>query len=390
MTWVISAGIILIVCCCVCLFVYCADKKFTGDKPVSKLAFFAIIFTSGLDGGFILLPLIEFRQYQLSSDYEFANPLAVEVGFWGISVWLIYFASTLYFCALEPKVKFFKRPWIKFIHSIIVLLTCAFTLSLFSQSVSYFLSPLVSTNIDSWVAILSVFIVVFAITAGIKVKFMTLLSQSSLLLFISLVFIVAILGDYSWINARESMVLTSEYFHNLPTFILPFNDYHEFYIAWWLTWTIMLGQFVSRFVNNMSPLMLLNIMVILPLLPTFIWFSLLFHWYQTDMPLNISFNVLMIIVAMLFVINSLDFMTAHYSQTLRLNVQRFSVNLMGKFLFVGINSLVLLVMTYLFHTKLLMVNYIAVLVIVLIVLLLLALLKNSARVKQYLEKQFDY
>ena len=139
-----------------------------------------------------------------------------------------------------------------------------------------------------------------------------------------------------------------------------------------MTWTIMLGQFVAKFVKQLSPIKLLLIMVILPLLPTAIWFSLLFHWQQLNIEQSLLFNGAMIFIAMLFVINSLDFMTANYSSALGLSRQQFPATRKGSYQFITINTLVLFIVTFLFHTQLLLVNYIAILVIGLIILLLLS------------------
>lgn len=370
MTSIISAGVLMILACCLILVALNAKKRFSGDQPASSLAFVAILFTSGLDGGFILLPLLEFATYQADESYHFSNPLAIEVGFWGLTVWLLYFVSTLYFCAVEPKLKFFDRRWVKLIHSIVVLLTAAFTLSLFAQCVAHFLSPLVGDNtVSMWTNGLVLLMILSAIGFSSRVKLMTRLSQVSVVLFVALVGVMLYSSQFDIVAFQKSGVLVTEYFEQLPTFILPFNDYHEFYIAWWLSWTFMLGQFVSRFVNNMTLWQLLLSMIVLPLLPTFIWFSVLFHWYEQSISLSSGLNVLFILVAVLFVVNSLDFMAANYSRSLGLNIERFANNRRGKLTYVALNTGVLLAVTLLFQTKLMLVNYIAVLVIGLVVII---------------------
>ena len=55
----------------------------TGPTPLSLLAFSAILFTSGLDVGLIMFPLVEFPVYASEAAYSFTNPLAIEFGFWG-------------------------------------------------------------------------------------------------------------------------------------------------------------------------------------------------------------------------------------------------------------------------------------------------------------------
>ena len=54
-----------------------------GNTPLPTLSFLAILFTSGLDVGLIMFPLIDFQTYASESDYSFASPLVSEFGFWG-------------------------------------------------------------------------------------------------------------------------------------------------------------------------------------------------------------------------------------------------------------------------------------------------------------------
>ncbi|MDB2441683.1 BCCT family transporter, partial [Luminiphilus sp.] len=55
----------------------------------------------------------------------------VEFGFWGGIVWGFYVLTTLYFCAIEPRLKFFERPLVRWVHNLVVVATCAFTAYLF-------------------------------------------------------------------------------------------------------------------------------------------------------------------------------------------------------------------------------------------------------------------
>ena len=49
-----------------------------GPIPVSFFTFIAILFTSGLDVGLIMFPLVDFEVYATEPDYAFANPLAMD------------------------------------------------------------------------------------------------------------------------------------------------------------------------------------------------------------------------------------------------------------------------------------------------------------------------
>ena len=73
----------------------------TGSMPVSLFTFIAILFTSGLDVGLIMFPLVDFQLYRSEQPYAFANPLAIEFGFWGFLVWAFYFLTTFYYICLK-------------------------------------------------------------------------------------------------------------------------------------------------------------------------------------------------------------------------------------------------------------------------------------------------
>ena len=95
----------------------------TGSIPVSFFTFVAILFTSGLDVGLIMFPLVDFQLYASEPEYAFANPLAIEFGFWGFLIWAFYFLTTFYFCIVEPKLKLFEIPLIKMINNMIGTVT---------------------------------------------------------------------------------------------------------------------------------------------------------------------------------------------------------------------------------------------------------------------------
>ena len=69
------------------------NSRCIGDNHVPTLTFIAILFTSGLDVGLLMFPLVDFKLFSESASYNFANPLAIEFGFWGFLVWLFYFKS---------------------------------------------------------------------------------------------------------------------------------------------------------------------------------------------------------------------------------------------------------------------------------------------------------
>ena len=111
MTIWLSAGIIFTLLAIIAILVKWGNVKCVGVTPVRTFTFIAILFTSGLDVGLIMFPLTEFAGYadiKASPEYAFANPLAIEFGYWGFLIWGFYFLTCFYFCVIEPKVKFSK------------------------------------------------------------------------------------------------------------------------------------------------------------------------------------------------------------------------------------------------------------------------------------------
>ena len=75
MSTIIGVGVVgILILGAVLMFMY-RKNTLTGSEPASITALIAILFTSGLDGGFILLPLFEYNQYTTDEVYQFTNPL---------------------------------------------------------------------------------------------------------------------------------------------------------------------------------------------------------------------------------------------------------------------------------------------------------------------------
>ena len=151
----------------------------TGPMPVSFFTFIAILFTSGLDVGLIMFPLVDFKLYASDAAYAFANPLAVEFGFWGFLVWGFYFLTTFYFCLVEPKLKLFQIPAIKITNNIVIVGTCAFTAFLFLS----YLPDYVAGISDPFRYLLVAAVILFAVFSSTDIKFVKILSVSSTWLF---------------------------------------------------------------------------------------------------------------------------------------------------------------------------------------------------------------
>ena len=288
-----------------------------GDTPLPTLSFLAILFTSGLDVGLIMFPLIDFQTYASETDYSFASPLVVEFGFWGGLVWGFYFLTTLYFCAIEPRLKLFELAPIRAIHNLVVIATCAFTTYLFLAYLPSYIEGISPMATYILVAV----VIVLAVISSTRLAVLRVLSLSSTGLFLVLIAAAWLASGVGISGLLGTMSGLSGYLTNLDRFILPINDYHGFYLSWWFAWSIMIGQFVARFVNGMAAWKLLIAILIVPSIPIALWFSVLFAYFAGGIPISDTITLLMIVVGILFVINSLDSLTRLYSQNLGLTVE---------------------------------------------------------------------
>jgi len=315
---ILSIAIILTLLTSALIIIKFGNHRLTGPNPVSIVTFIAILFTSGLDVGLIMFPLTEFATYNENIEYQFTNPLAIEFGFWGFLVWGFYFLTTFYFCALEPKLKLFEIPFIKFINTLIIVSTCAFTGYLFFSYLPDYIYEI--SELTRYI-ILSI-VIFLAVLSSSKIHYIKWLSLSSTILFI-------ILLSSFWLNtnidAKEAFKTTSllaGYFKNLHMFITPITDYHAFYLFWWFSWSIMIGQFVSRFVNGMKTWHLLVALLILPSVPIAIWFSILYYYHINAINISYITNLSMVMVGIIFVINSLDSLIRLYTENYNLTLKR--------------------------------------------------------------------
>ncbi|MBT7312286.1 MAG: BCCT family transporter, partial [Halieaceae bacterium] len=103
MNWILSIAIGVTTLTSLYLVVRYRSMRLEGVAPVPVVTFMAILFTSGLDVGLLMFPMVDFEIFANEPDYAFANPLALEFGFWGFLVWGFYFLTTFYFCLVEPK-----------------------------------------------------------------------------------------------------------------------------------------------------------------------------------------------------------------------------------------------------------------------------------------------
>ena len=340
-----------------------------GVTPVKTFTFIAILFTSGLDVGLIMFPLTEFAGYAdlvTSPEYRFTNPLAIEFGFWAFLIWGFYFLTCFYFCVIEPRVKYFEIPLVKFINNLVIIGTCAFTTYLLLSNLPWYL-PILG---DGETIVSSFYLIVFVVIAAAvysstSIRYVRLLSLASTWLFLALIAVMwanaFLFSDGSVADFFTTFGLLGGYFGNLHNFVLPLNDYHEFYLFWWFAWSIMIGQFTARFVGGLKTYQVLIAMMVFPSLPIAIWFTVLYYYSANEIATAGFYNLAMVIVGITFVVNSLDSLVRLYTDNLNLTVARF-----GKAKYIIGNIVVISGLTLLFKLNFLEIQWVGALSIGLI------------------------
>jgi choline-glycine betaine transporter len=345
------------------LVAYCAIKWWNleciGPTPVHLFTFIAILFTSGLDVGLIMFPLWEFGGYAEEPAYAFANPLAIEFGFWGFMIWAFYFLTSFYFCVIEPRVRFFEIPAVKLVNNVVIIGTCAFTASLFLVYLPSYIPEIGDGETVTPVFYVIVFLTILAAAySSTDIKYVRILSVGSTAMFGAL-----ILGVWAWSGMgvggfASSFSHVGAYFANIHEFVLPMTDYHAFYLFWWFAWSIMIGQFTSRFVGGLKTWQLLGALLVFPSIPLAIWFAVLYGVHLRALSTEGLVNFAMIVVGVTFVINSLDSLIRLYTDNLSLTVERF-----GKWPYIAGNVGALFALTILFQTQWLQIEWIGAIVV---------------------------
>ncbi|WP_299802083.1 BCCT family transporter [uncultured Shewanella sp.] len=345
------------------------NVKCIGVTPVRTFTFIAILFTSGLDVGLIMFPLTEFGGYadlSASPEYGFTNPLAIEFGFWAFLIWAFYFLTCFYFCVIEPRVKFFEIPVIKFINNLVIIGTCAFTAYLLLTNLPWYLPEMG----DGESIVSSFYLIVFVIIAAAvysstSIRYVRILSLASTWLFLGLIVLMwagAFMSKESGIGEFvNTFALIGDYFGNIHHFVLPMNDYHEFYLFWWFAWSIMIGQFTSRFVGGLKTYQVLIAMMVFPSLPIAVWFTVLYYYSANEIATTGFYNLAMVMVGITFVVNSLDSLIRLYTDNLNLTVERF-----GKTKYIIGNLALMSGLTLLFQLNFLEIQWVGALAIGLI------------------------
>ncbi|WP_336365494.1 BCCT family transporter [Marinobacter sp. C2H3] len=342
------------------------DMRCIGTTPVRTLTFIAILFTSGLDVGLIMFPLTEFGSYanlSANPEYGFANPLAIEFGFWAFLIWGFYFLTCFYFCIIEPRVKFFELPWVKLVNNVVIIGTCAFTAYLLLVNLPWYL-PQVGDG-ESVVPLFYgiVFVAIaLAVYSSSRLKYVRVLSLGSSVLFIALIAGMWLRAFVLSKGAPDDFFgtagLLGAYFTNLDQFLLPMNDYHAFYLFWWFSWSIMIGQFTARFVSGIRTWQLLVAMLVVPSIAIGVWFTVLYQYYAQGLHVATFTNLAMITVGVLMVVNSLDSLIRLYTDNLNLTPQR-----LGRVNYFVFNLVAMIGLTLLFRLDFLRIQWVGALVI---------------------------
>jgi choline-glycine betaine transporter len=379
MTLWLSAGILFTFICIGGILLKWGNIRCVGVTPVSTFTFIAILFTSGLDVGLIMFPLTEFAGYAdiiTNPEYAFSNPLAIEFGFWAFLIWSFYFLTCFYFCVLEPKVQFFAFPLIKLINNIVIIGTCAFTAFLLLSNLPWYIPQLADEgNLTASFYLIVLVVIALSVYSSTDIRYVKVLSLASTWLFFALIVMlwaIALISEQS--SSAEFFAiftLLGNYFSNMHQFILPLNAYHEFYLYWWFAWSIMIGQFTSRFVNGLRTYQVLLAMLIFPSIPIAVWFVGLYYYHLNELSVNVFINGSMVVVGVIFVINSLDSLIRLYTDNLNLTVERF-----GKTKYFIGNLVILSSLTLLFTLDFLQIQWVGAVVIGLMFSCLLFLLSK--------------
>ena len=337
---ILSAAIVITLLTSVFIVIRYRKLRISGATPIPLVTFMAILFTSGLDVGLIMFPMVDFEMFATEPDYAFANPLAIEFGFWGFLVWGFYFLTTFYFCVVEPKLQLFELPLIKVVNNLTIVGTCAFTGYLFLHYLPDYIAGIPDPVRFALVAAT----VLVAVISSTQIRFVKVLSLISSALFFALIGGAFLASDMGGAGLLASAALLGDYFGQLDQFVLPVNDYHAFYLFWWFAWSIMIGQFVSRFVSGFTAWQLLLLLLIVPSIPIALWFSVLYWYFANDISIAGLMSWAMMGVGILFVVNSLDSLTRLYTQNIGL-----TVDALGTKRYVAVNWVILFALVMAFQ-----------------------------------------
>ena len=347
MVEILSIAIVVTLVTSVFICLKWRNLRCVGQIPLSLVAFSAILFTSGLDVGLIMFPLVEFPVYATEEAYSFTNPLAIEFGFWGFLVWAFYFLTTFYFCIVEPKVGLFQLRPIRWINNLVIIATCAFTAFLFLSYAPNYINGITPLQKYSLVG----FIILMAVWSSTEIRYLKILSIASSGLFALLNIVMLFASGAPITEYLGTLSHIAGYFENIHRFVSPISEYHGWYLFWWFAWSIMIGQFVARFVGGLKVWQLMLALLVIPSIAIALWFATLYYYFANGIPVSWVLNAAMVIVGVIFVINSLDSLIRLYTDNLALGVKQVGRGkyVLGNWLLIA--SLVLLYQFTLFEIE---------------------------------------
>ena len=161
-----------------------------------------------------------------------------------------------------------------------------------------------------------------AVLTSTHIRYVRVLSVWSMWLFGLLVAVMWLASGMGIGGFAASAANLGAYFAHLPRFVVPMSDYHAFYLFWWFSWSIMIGQFVARFVGGLRTWQLAAALLVLPSVPLGAWFSVLYFYFRHGTPVHPLLAAAMVVVGIVFVINSLDSLIRLYSDNLGLTARR--------------------------------------------------------------------
>ena len=234
--WLIF-GLVTSYICIAYVLIKWGNIRCIGETPMRTPVFMAILFTSGWEVGVIMLPMIDFLRYEdliNYPEYGFTNPLAMEFASMGFAIWSGYFITCFYFCVIEPKVGFFKIPLVNFINTIVIVVTCSFTIYLFLSNLPIYLPELGDGKNLNAIFYLIVFLVIsISVYSSSSIRYVKILSMTSTILFFLLILAMWVASftveQTDFTEIFNSINLMSNYFVNLNNFLTAdFDiDYHE-------------------------------------------------------------------------------------------------------------------------------------------------------------------
>jgi choline-glycine betaine transporter len=88
----------------------------------------------------------------------------------------------------------------------------------------------------------------------------------------------------------------------------------------------MIGQFVARFVSGLKTWQLLLALLVVPSIAIALWFSALYYYFVNDIAVVGVLGTAMVILGVIFVVNSLDSLIRLYTDNLHIDVTRIGRN----------------------------------------------------------------